>query len=447
MLKKKHHLWALCAIAISLVALNTVQPALALSDNPITRISIASDGAQGNDDSDYSAVSDDGRYVAFDSYASNLVPEDSTPGRDIFVHDRQTGEITLVSINSDSVQANDESYFPAISGDGRYVVFTSFATNLVSGDTNGKRDIFLHDRQTGATERVSVASDGTQGNNYSSDPAVSNDGCYVVFSSWASNLVPDDSNLSQDIFIHDCQTGATERVSIASDVTQANSSSFRPAITADGRYVAFESNASNLVSGDTNGRTDVFVHDRQTGKTTLVSVASDGTQGNSDSGTPALSTDGRYVIFRSWATNLVPNDTNNMGDVFVHDRQTGKTTLVSVASDGTQANRHSYSRSITFDGRYVVFYSDADNLVPGDTNGSDDIFVHDRLTGMTERVSVAPGGSQTNDDSNHPTISANGRFVTFTSYASNLAPGDTNGSADIFVKDLWTETFLPLTVK
>ncbi len=183
MLKKKHHLWALCAIAISLVALNTVQPALALSDNPITRISIASDGAQGNGDSDYSAVSDDGRYVAFDSFASNLVPGDSTPGRDIFVHDRQTGEITLVSINSDSVQANDESYFPAISGDGRYVVFTSFATNLVSGDTNGKRDIFLHDRQIGATERVSVASDGTQGNNFSSDPAVSNDGRYVVFSS------------------------------------------------------------------------------------------------------------------------------------------------------------------------------------------------------------------------------------------------------------------------
>ncbi len=211
--------------------------------------------------------------------------------------------------------------------------------------------------------------------------------------------------------------------------------------------MAFESNASNLVSGDTNGRPDVFVHDRQTGATERVSMASDGTQGNSDSGSPALSTDGRYVVFRSWATNLVPNDTNNMGDVFVHDRQTGETTLVSVASDGTQANRHSYSRSITFDGRYVVFYSDADNLVPGDTNGTWDVFVHDRQTGTTERVSVASDGTQPNNFSNDPAITDDGRYVAFRSDASNLAPGDTNGYEDIFVKDLWTETFLPLTVK
>ena len=447
MLKKKHHLWALCAIAISLVALNTVQPALALSDNPITRISIASDGAQGNGDSDYSAVSDDGRYAAFDSFASNLVPGDSTPGRDIFVHDRQTGEITLVSINSDSVQANDESYFPAISGDGRYVVFTSFATNLVSGDTNGKRDIFLHDRQTGATERVSVASDGTQGNNFSSDPAVSNDGRYVVFSSWASNLVPNDSNLSQDIFIHDCQTGVTERISIASDGTQTNGNALGPAITPDGRYVVFYSAASNLAHGDTNNEWDIFVHDRQTSVTERISVASDGTQANGASLASDISENGRYVVFESLASNLVVGDTNIYNDIFVHDRQTGATERVSVASDGTQANNDSYSPVITTDGRYIAFASYASNLVPGDSNNHLDVFIHDCQTSTTERVSVASDGTQANGFSNEPAITGDGRFVTFTSYASNLAPGDTNGFADIFVKDLWTETFLPLTVK
>ena len=161
--------------------------------------------------------------------------------------------------------------------------------------------------------------------------------------------------------------GNTTRVSVASDGTQSNNSSYNPSISANGRYVAFESEATNLVRGDTNNFRDIFVHDRQTGQTTRVSVASDGTQANGHSYDPSISADGRYVAFASLANNLVSGDTNDQQDIFVHDRQTGQTTRVSVASDGTQASGHSFNPSISADGRYVAFVSSASNLVGGDT--------------------------------------------------------------------------------
>ena len=257
------------------------------------------------------------------------------------------------------------------------MVFYSSASNLVSGDTNGWSDIFVHDRQTGQTTRVSVASDGTQGNSASDKPSISSDGRYVAFKSTATNLVSGDTNGFIDVFVHDRQTGQTTRVSLASDSTQGNGDSYSPSISADGRYVAFRSSASNLVSGDTNGTSDIFVHDRQGGGTTRVSVASDGTQGNGDSYSPSISADGRYVAFMSAASNLVSGDTC-CSDIFVHDRQSGQTTRVSVASDGAQGNNHSWYPSISADGRYVAFHSYASNLVSGDTNSAPDVFVHDR---------------------------------------------------------------------
>ena len=234
--------------------------------------------------------------------------------------------------------------------------------------------------------------------------------------------------------------GTTTRVSVASDGAQGNQDSFRALLSADGRYVAFASDASNLVAGDTTYKEDVFLHDRETGETTRVSVASDGAQGDSGSGDEvALSADGRYVAFFSWATNLVPGDTNGDGDIFVHDRETGETTRVSVASDGAQANDISFLDdcypALSADGRYVAFLSLATNLVPGDTNGDDDIFVHDRETGETTRVSVASDGAQGNQDSFWPALSADGRYVAFGSFATNLVPGDTNNKADVFVHD------------
>jgi len=224
-------------------------------------------------------------------------------------------------------------------------------------------------------QRVSVASGGTQGNGDSGCPSISADGRYVAFQSYASNLVPGDTNEVGDVFVHDRLTGQTTRVSVASDGTEGNDYSRRPSISADGRYVAFASLASNLVPGDTNGTWDVFVHDRLTGQTTRVSVASGGAQGNSGSWCPSISADGRYVAFQSYASNLVPGDTNGVLDVFVHDRLTGQTTRVSVASDGTQGDSYSFGSSISADGRYVAFSSLASNLVPGDTNDKPDIFV------------------------------------------------------------------------
>jgi Tol biopolymer transport system component len=342
--------------------------------------------------------------------------------------------VQLVSVASDGTQGNSHSGSPSISADGRYVAFASYASNLVPGDTNGVMDVFVHDRLTGQTTRVSVASDGTQGNGESRYPSISADGRYVAFMSYASNLVPGDTNGKADVFVHDRLTGQTTRVSVASDGTQGNGDSWGwPSISADGRYVAFESSASNLVPGDTNGRADIFVHDRLTGQTTRVSVASDGTQGNNSSVWPSISADGRYVAFMSYASNLVPGDTNGALDIFVHDRLTGQTTRVSVASDGTQGNGYSWDSSISADGRYVAFESWASNLVPGDTNGKQDIFVHDRLTGQTTRVSVASDGTEGNNNSGWPSISADGRYVAFHSDASNLVPGDTNGRADVFV--------------
>jgi outer membrane protein assembly factor BamB/pimeloyl-ACP methyl ester carboxylesterase len=344
-----------------------------------------------------------------------------------------------VSVASDGSEGNNSSSSPSISADGRYVAFSSAASNLVPGDTNGVPDVFVHDRTTGQTTRVSVASDGSEGNSSSSSPSISADGRYVAFSSAASNLVPGDTNYVTDIFVHDRTTGQTTRVSVTSGGRQANYESSNPFISADGRYVTFYSDASNLVPEDTNETPDIFVHDRTTEETTRVSVASDGSQAN-DLGYypftvyPSISSDGRYVVFSSEASNLVPGDTNGQGDIFVHDRATGQTTRISVASDGSQANNGSDSPlSISSDGRYVAFGSYASNLVPGDTNNGTDVFVHDRMTGKTTRVSVASDGAEANDQSYYPSISADGRYVTFTSAASNLVSGDTNGAWDIFV--------------
>jgi hypothetical protein len=289
----------------------------------------------------------------------------------------------------------------------------------------------------GDTTRVSVATDGSQGNSFSSRASISADGRFVAFESPASNLVAGDTNGTYDVFVHDRTTGATTRVSVATDGTQGNSGSGRVSISADGRFVAFQSSASNLVAGDTNLAYDVFVHDRTTGATTRVSVATDGTQGNSNSAYPNPSADGRFVAFVSLASNLVAGDTNGVEDIFVHDRTTGATTRVSVATDGSQGNGYSAGSHISADGRFVAFDSRASNLVAGDTNGTSDVFVHDRTTGATTRVSVATDGSQGNSDSwlGLRSLSADGRFVAFDSSASNLVAGDTNGAGDIFVHE------------
>lgn len=403
------------------------------------RVSVSSNGEQGNADVDYYlSISADGRYVAFPSLASNLVEGDTNGHVDVFVKDRVTGATELISVASSGANANNSSTFPRISADGRYVAFISSASNLVPVDTNGCPDVFVRDRTTGVTECVSVSSSGTLSNNTSETPSISADGRYVVFASRGSNLISGDTNGAQDIFLRDRVTGTTERISISSNGAQVNGDSFKPFISTDGRYVAFDSIAMNLVTGDTNWWSDVFVRDRVTGLTERISISSSGVQGNGDSWGPSITTDGRYVAFDCYAKNLVPGDTNKSIDVLVRDRVTGITERISASSSGTQANRDSHDSCISPDGRYVAFCSSATNLISGDTNGWGDIFIKDRVSGSIERLSVSSTGSQANSGSWYLSISENCRFVAFWSFASNLVPDDASGPAtDIFVRDRW----------
>jgi Tol biopolymer transport system component len=398
-------------------------------------------GTLADDESNNPAISADGRYVAYDSLATNLVAGDTNAVSDIFVRDRQTGTTTLASKDSAGVEGTDQSFNPSISGDGRYVAFYSDAANLVTGDSNGRGDIFVRDRQTGTTTLVSRNSGGNEGSGGDSDnPSISADGRYVAFDSYATNLVSGDTNGKYDIFVRDRQTGTTYLISKDSAGVPGDDGSSAPSMSSDGRYVAFDSYATTLVPGDTNGKKDIFVRDRQTGTTYLVSKSSAGVEGDDSSESPTISSDGRYVTFESAATNLVAGDTNAKTDIFVRDRQTGSTYLVSRSSAGEQGNDASYHASISADGRYVAFWSPATNLVSGDTNGMYDIFVRDRQTGTTTLVSKDSSGVLGNIASFDPSISGDGRYVAFISVATNLVPGDTNGVKDIFVRDRQTGT-------
>jgi Tol biopolymer transport system component len=413
------------------------------------RVSVASDGSEANDVSYMARITSNGRYVVFTSVATNLAAGDTNYSEDVFVHDRYTDTTERVSVASDGTQGNGSSggWGATISiNDGRYVAFGSDATNLVAGDTNGRDDVFVHDRLTGVTERVNVDSAGNQANGSGSwgwGPAISGDGRYVAFVSSATNLVPDDTNGRDDIFVHDREEDTTERVSVDSDGNQSNGSSgfLGIAINADGRYVAFDSYATNLVPGDTNGVPDLFLRDRLAGTTERVSVDSAGNQANGWSDVEAISPNGSYVAFTSVASNLVPDDTYTCSgwpsceDVFIHDRNTGVTERVSVDSDENQANGASFFPAISGDLRYVAFYSDATNLVPDDTNGYGDVFLRDRLMETTTLISVSSDGEQGDwvSGANGVAIGLDSRFIAYDSVATNLVPDDTNNFSDIFV--------------
>jgi Tol biopolymer transport system component len=399
----------------------------------IARVSVSSSLSQGNDSSSQGVISGDGRYIAFFSNATNLVPGDTNAHSDVFVHDYQTGATTRASVSSGGLQANGSSDSPSISSDGRYVAFESNATNLVTGDTNGVYDVFLHDRTTNMTVRVSVASSGTEGNNTSVSPTVSADGRFVAFVSSANNLVLNDTNGSDDVFVRDLQNGTTVLISVDSASVQGNGSSSSPKISADGRYVAFSSNATNLVPGDTNAASDIFIHDMQSGVTLSPTVDPNWVIGNAGSDSPWLSPDGRFVAFRSDANNFVLGDTNGQSDVFVQDTQTSIILRASVDSSGVEGNGPSFNPSISADGRFLAFSSYSSNLVPGDTNNQQDTFVHNFQTGITTRVSSL--AVQSDSVSFNPSISSDGRYVTSDSYADNVVPGDTNQTYDVFLYD------------
>jgi Tol biopolymer transport system component len=393
----------------------------------IDRVSVSSAGVQANGMSAEQAISADGRYVAFESDASDLVPGDTNQSTDVFVQDRRTGRTSRVSVASDGGQGSGG--YPAISADGRYVAFVSYSPALVPGDSNGVADVFVRDRRAGTTSRVSV------GDAISFSPDISADGRYVTFLSDAANLVPGDTNDLTDVFVQDRRTGTTRRITVSATGAQADNISSSAAISADGRRVTFASAASNLVPDDTNGVEDVFVRDLGAAAPTRISVSSTGVQADAWAAAPAISAGGRYVTFSSTATNLTPGHRDQAWDVFVRDLRTGTTTWVSTSTLGAEGDSTvgSISSVISADGRYVAFMSSAGNLVAGDTNNVEDAFVRDMRAGVTRRVSVSRDGVQGNADSRLPQISADGRYVTFFSYASNLVADDTNGEADVFV--------------
>ncbi len=405
-----------------------------------TRVSLATGGLQGNAASYAPSLSANGRYVAFYSEASNLVPGDLNGAKDIFWRDRRSGVTERISVSSTGFEANGDSYSPALSADGRFVTYYSAAANLVPGDTNGVYDAFLFDRVTATTSRVSVDSSGVEGNQASYYSMLPADGRFVVFQSLASNLVAGDTNGQMDIFLHDNASGVNRRLSVNAAGVQGDDMSEYPSVSADGRRVLFLSRASNLVPGDLNGASDVFVRDLVSGTLSCVSVDPNGFPGLGTCGYASISGDGQVVAFGSGAPNLVPGDSNGVMDVFVRKLVSGTTTRINVSSAGVQATGgmsqiHSIG-ALSYDGRYVVFKSAANNLVANDTNGAQDIFLRDCRLGITTRENVDSFFAEANGTSSQPAISADGKHIGFYSYATNLVFGDLNWAPDVFVRSL-----------
>jgi Tol biopolymer transport system component len=368
------------------------------------------------------------------------VPGDTNRARDIFVYDRDNGTLERVSMGPGGRQANGDSQRPTLSTDGRYVAYWSAADNLVDNDLNRVTDCFVSDRQTHETIRVDVGPGDVQANGECARPVISGDGNLVAFESAATNLEKPtvlgkstDTNKARDVFVRDLAAKTTTRISVTTDGKQGAGESVRPAISADGRYVAFQSDAP-LQSDDANKKTDIYVRDLQNNDTTRVSIGPGGVEGNGGSFSPSLSTDGRFLTYWSNASDLVPGDTNKTGDIFVFDRNDGSTARVSLGSGEVQGDGMSSDPSISPDGRYVTFWSGATNLVPDDTNGKRDIFLVDREQGAITRVSVADDGAQADGDSFSPNVGGGAGMVAFDSAARTLVAGDhkTKGS-DVFL--------------
>ena len=388
-------------------------------------VSIAANGEQANNLSFGASISADGRFVAFSSAASNLVPADTNATSDIFVRDRDSGLTQRVNVSSTGEQAVNHgvSENPSISADGRFVVYSSYATNLVVGDTNGRRDIFVYDRESGMTQRVSLSSTGEQANNHAEHPSISADGRYVVFQSKASNLVAADAGFNQDVFMHDRETGNTLRASEFNDGLRYESSS--PVVSANGRFVAFHSTVW------LQGQRDVYIYDSVSGEleslieqlSVLQNVPS------LELSHASLNANGRIIGFRAFS-RFPPFEFEQL---LVHDRNTGVTNRVDISTEGIGADFGADYASLSADGRFVSFTSYATNLVEGDTNNSRDLFVHDSLLHKTERLAELTNYIYYTGTSFNAKISADGRFVTFHSNDAKFATNDTNDVVDVFV--------------
>lgn len=336
------------------------------------------------------------------------------------------GANTLVSRDSSGVKGSGDSYSGDISLDGRHVVFMSSAANLVSSDTNGVSDIFLKDTSTSGITRISVDSSGNQANGSSSTPKISGNGKYIVYISAATNLVSGDTNGYNDVFRYNISTGATERVSVSSTGVEANNQSLSPNTDLEGRFVVFTTQSTNLDVTDGNGQYDIVLKDMNSGSATYISQSDAGVLSNGSSSSASISCDGRYVAFTSGGSNLVSGDTNGYDDVFVTDMLSTRT----VTNATLGGNGWSTTSDISCDGKYILYTSSATNQISGDTNDVTDAFRYERSTGTKVRVSLRENGTTTLQSTSGMALSADGKYALFTSTGVNVLTNTVSNYTD-----------------
>ena len=367
------------------------------------------------------ALSSDGRYFVFATNNDGVLPEDQNGFQDVYLRDRWTGQLELISVGVGGAPADSYSLWTSISADGRYVAFSSRASNLVANDTNNELDVFLRDRQLGTTELISVSTQGVQSNHQSQSPSVSADGQRVAFTSFANNLVAGDTEGHVDVFVRDRAAGTTFRVSVHDNGTAANWNSHDAMLSEDGGSVLFHTSAGNLSPDDHNNEVDAFVHTIATGLTEIVGFAQNGLLGNHPTAHSSFSADGRYVAFAT-RSMLVPGDTNGTYDIFVRDMRLGLTTRVSADSSGVLGNGESLSPEISPDGGYVAFSSRSTNL-GGSTTTSRDVYLHDRTSGETTWVGQTATGEQPGGAVIPRQLGLDAQFIAMIAFTGNMLPG------------------------
>ncbi|MAS95466.1 MAG: hypothetical protein CMO55_19880 [Verrucomicrobiales bacterium] len=392
-------------------------------------------------------ITPDGNFIVFVSSEQLDPVKDMDANQDIYLYDVQAKTVELVSLTNSGNKLTGFANQPSISNDGRYVCFRTNASDLGPTDSNGKLDVYVRDRELETTSLVSVSTGNVQADENCSDGVISGNGKFVAFRSVSALLVGMDMNSAEDVFVRDLDGGTTERVSISTGSVEAEFDCENPAISFDGRYVAFDSSSTNLVGGDSNMKFDVFLRDRDMNTTVLVSVDSDENQGNNDSADPSISDDGNFVAFTSSSSDLSEEqDDNVVSDIFVRDVAGGTTERVSVSSSGVQADGGSAQPDISANGRYVAFESASTTLVSGFADGTiTDVYLHDTLSGRTRAISRTPAGGQSADMGAESTAAAASDigFTAFESSATDLVANDTNGAGDIFLnRDISIEAAL-----
>ncbi len=394
-------------------------------------ISATPNGSPGNGFSQHPTLSTDGSTIAFSSSSTDLVDGDTNDAFDILIYSFDSGTITRI-VGEQGVEGNGDSTSSHASGDGRLVAFVSEATNLVEGDTNGFADVFVASEGV-VSALVSKATDDTPANGPSAAPRISANGRYVLFASDADNLVNGDTNGATDIFLRDLHLGTTERVSLTVDGLEGDGPSTSGDVSGDGRYVIFTSAATNLLPNDTNGVPDVFLLDRTSGSLTLVSRGTDGAS-NGDSFVPVFSDDSSFIVFGSWAMNLPTGEVidaitfehRSGGYLYGSDRTTLGMQLLSQGASGP-AERPASGPEVSADGAVVVFFSYAEHLAEGDDwvrgAGTLAVFARDTRNARTTLVSRGIDGGRCDHHADGPTVSGNGKRIAFSAIAGNLGYG------------------------